>query len=124
MMIRNFVSGSKRAKKIQNKLAKARQEEKPFIYASEELIRWRNIRYDLFLEVGNMADIQAMTPKDLMGIAERSHERKPPEKGKLKMTRKTKYDEEVIRRGREERAKARRLEKNKQKEATKKWQDM
>ena len=32
-----------------------------------------------------MKDIQEMSVKDLMGVAERSHERKPPEKGKFKI---------------------------------------
>jgi len=111
---------SERQIRIERKIAKAKADEKPYIYVSEELIRYNNNIYDVFLTVGGMADILAMKDKDLRGVIARSNERATPEKGKLKVSRRTKYHDEMIRRGREERAKSNALKNNKK--GGKKWQ--
>jgi hypothetical protein len=111
---------SKRQIRIERKIAKAKAEEKPHIYVSEELIRYNNNIYDIFLTVGGMADILAMKDKDLRGVVRRSSERATPQKGKLKVSRRTKYHDEMIKRGREERAKSKALENNRI--GGKKWQ--
>ena len=118
---RNFEYKSEKAKIRERKLAKARREEKPNIYVSEEILRWKNLRYDIFLTVGGMADISKIHPRELDEIAQRSHDRAPPKEGQLKVSRKTKYHEEVIQRGRKERAKAKELEA--QKKMNTKWID-
>ena len=111
-MIPNFVSEtvSEKTKKALQKLKEAQQSDKEFIYASEEFIRWRNLRYDVYLECGNMKDICEMKPWDLIGISKRSQERKPRKSGEYKISRRTKYHDDVIKRGREERKKARDIE--------------
>jgi len=53
-----------------------------------------------------MKDICEMKPWDLIGIAKRSHDRAPKKHGEYRITKRTKYQEDVIKRGREERAKA------------------
>lgn len=60
-----------------------------------------------------MKDILDLTTSDLLGIVARSHERKPTKSGNFKVTRRTRYHDDMIKRGREERAKARKMETNK-----------